>query len=390
MFKQRHFATSSNVESSTKIDEISTKIGESTMDLLNMETQKFDENEDLIDSGKKGENEKENLMLMETQNFNESDFNNKTTGVSIIDVIVNTESKTDDVTTMETQQFESVDSKTSTQTDDVIAMETQPFEAAKSDLTKAEPPKNLMALETQVFGDSSEKETSSTKEVEKRKNIFEAETQMFAEDEERDPKPLPEDVEMAEPQVEVDEELIVPVHRYKCGKGEEGEEGKKEEGGNKDEETIDMEAPPVDKTEKDVEAEIESSVEKEDESIFEAETQNLSEVSGIADHKEKEHEPPEERKGEQEDEDGQSDGSEDLLADVDDEEEENRSSVEENPAIEENEEIRANPDEPEEPRATEEEEYEEQYMGATQLFESDESENVVEQIEEQKLKVRID
>jgi hypothetical protein len=402
MLCRGHFTATSLVERTTTVDE---KFGESTMDLLNMETQKFDETEEFVDLGSKKEKDK-NIMLMETQNVTDSDIDSTTVA------------PTNDVMGMETQLFDNPEAKTSAPTDDVMTMETQKV-APTSDHSKVDPLKeeDLMAMETQGFTDLPQKESSEMKEVEKSKNVVEDKSGSDA----KDLKPLEDDVEMTKLPAEVEEDLIVPVQRYKCGNEEDDYE-----------ETIDMEAPtPVDKTEKEekkegeietgekkeveVEAEVESAVEKEEGNIFEAKTQNLSDLADHSDVVEPEEkteapetgdllvlavhtdviQPEDKNEGEpdelrildkEEDKDDKEDvlsnASEDLLADVagdtfGEEEGQVEPDVEAPQALKDQEEIESVEKE------SEEEEYEEQYLGATQLF--DNSEMVVEQDEEEKL-----
>jgi len=159
--------------SASKIGESQRTFGESTMNLMDMETQRFEDNSDLIDS-----KDREKLMAMETQRFRGEDSSASKIGES-------QRTFSESTMNMETQRFEdSSDLIDSQERERLMAMETQCFDA---DVATTEA--TVLSNGTDGAAVTARSEAGNIIEAEKRKNgekvedIFDAETQIMDDEE---------------------------------------------------------------------------------------------------------------------------------------------------------------------------------------------------------------
>ena len=327
---------------------------------MTMETQDFDES-NLSETVKQRQTDATKMMLMETQNFSDDSQLSKTSDTAVKQQL---QQPSDDeisrMMLMETQNFDE---------SDILSKST-------SDVTKM-PTSDIMSMETQRF--------DGKIEAEKRKNenkdsaaIFDVETQPFE---------AAPDQEMKE----VEEEVIVPVKAYKLGEADIDDESYDDDSDKHNlcettTEVTEDEATAIEVNEKSV-------------NIFEAETQPLDESCASPKLVSPDLDlpvnpelvipanpelvlPANTEAGKSASHDGddtRSNASEDLLAEVSQESLEDAAELEEQQDTE-NDESRVAEEENAESKVTEPdaEEYEEQYLGATQLFDANDSENFVE------------
>ena len=320
--------------------------------IMTMETQDFDES-NLSETVKQRQTDATKMMLMETQNFSDDSQLSKTSDTAVKQQL---QQPSDDeisrMMLMETQNFDE---------SDILSKST-------SDVTKM-PTSDIMSMETQRF--------DGKIEAEKRKNeskdsavIFDVETQPFE---------AAPDQEMNE----VEEEVIVPVKAYKLGEAD------------IDDESYDDDSDKHNLCETTAEVTVEEAtaieVIQKSVNIFEAETQLLDESCASPKLVNPDLDlpvnpelvvpanPDAEKSASHDGDDTRSNASEDLLAEVSQESLEDAAELEEQQNTE-TDESKVAEDENAESKVTEPdaEEYEEQYLGATQLFDANDSENFVE------------